>query len=204
VLQEKIAEQAEKLLLGAMDASSLLALILGGKHLEYQREAAEAEERFGALNNQQGTEGGSLFPPHNPLVMKMEAAANLVIAKFGTPAQRRGKKRGTPDRRDIVIFAAILLRREGLKYCAFLQDHGISPKWSDFGPGGYPKSYKSGNPWRKKIQDEKTRAKARMDRYTDTELADAVNIHLPDQFQEISRLIPTRVTRTARAKHPPT
>src|SRR5271168_332802 len=160
VLKEKIAEQTEKLVLGAMDASSLLALVLGGKHLEYQRQAAEAEEHFGAKKNQEGTEAGSLFQLQNPIAMKLEAAANVIIAKFGTPARRRGQK-GKLGRRDTVIFSAILLRLEGLKYCAFLQDHGISPKWSEPGHESYPKSYKAGNRWRKKVQDEKTRAKAR-------------------------------------------
>jgi hypothetical protein len=41
-----------------------------------------------------------------------------------------------------------------------------------------------------------------MDRYTDPELAEAFNIHLREQFQEISKLIPTRATRTARVKLP--
>lgn len=84
---------------------------------------------------------------------------------------------------------------EGPQYCLFLQEHGIRPKWSDFGHESYPKSYKAGNPWRKKVQDEKTRARVRMSRYKDSEIADAVNIHLPDKFHEISRLLPTRATR---------
>jgi hypothetical protein len=205
VLQEKIVEQADKLVRGPLDASSLLALVLGGKHLGTRDTVAQATEEghYGAARGGDGT-ADSLFQLHNPAEKYLEEAAKLIIAKFGTPAQRRSKKKGKLGRRDTVIFAAILRQLEGLKYCAFLQDHGISPKWSDFGPGGYPKSYKVGNPWRKKVQDEKSRAKERMNRYTNTELIDAVNIHLPDQFHEISQLIPTRPTRTARAKLPAT
>ncbi len=47
VLQEKIAEQAEKLVKGTMDDSSLLALFLGKKHLEYKGHEAEAKEEVG-------------------------------------------------------------------------------------------------------------------------------------------------------------
>jgi hypothetical protein len=203
VLREKIAEQAEKLVIGDMDASSLLALVLGGKHLEYQRRAIEAteQEQFGTAKSQDGTAADLQVRLGDAVSAIMEQILPAVLAKFGGSAQRRGKKKGKPTRRDTIIFAAILRQLEGLKYCAFLQDHGISPKWSEPGHESYPKGYRTGNPWRKKVQDEKTRAKSRMSRYTDTELADAVNVHLPDQFQEISRLIPTRATRTARAKH---
>ena len=204
VLREKIAEQAEKLVIGAMDASSLLALVLGKKHLEYQGQAADAteQEHKRAAKGQDGTAADSLFSLQNPVAMKLAAAADLILAKFGTPAQRRGQKRGKLGRRDTVIFAAILLKLEGIKYCTFLRDHGLSPKWSDSGPASYPKSYQTGNSWRKKVQDEKTRARARMDRCTDPEIANALNIHLPDQFQSISQLIPTRATRTTRVKLP--
>ena len=125
-----------------------------------------------------------------------------VLAKFGGSARRHGPKKGKLGRRDTVIFDAILLELKGTKYCAFLQDHGISPKWSDSGPPSYPKSYQNGEPWRKKVQDEKTRARSRMDRYANSEIADAFNIHLPDQLQALSRLLPTRATRMARVKLP--
>jgi hypothetical protein len=108
------------------------------------------------------------------------------------PTTRQVRKKKKLGRRDTVIFAAILLGLEGLKYCAFLQDHGIRPKWSDFGPGDYPKSYQTGDPWRKKVQDEKTRAKSRMSRYKSSEIADAVNIRLPDLFHKISELLRSR------------
>jgi hypothetical protein len=62
-----------------------------------------------------------------------------------------------------------------MKYCAFLQQHGVKPKGSDPGPPGYPTGYQLGEPWRKKVQDEKTRAKQRMEGHDDATLADCFN-----------------------------
>jgi hypothetical protein len=50
----------------------------------------------------------------------------------------------------------------------------------------------AGDPWRKKVQDEKTRAKVRMNCYTNAQLADAFNVHLPIQFKELTPLLQTR------------
>jgi hypothetical protein len=204
VLQEKIAEQSEKLVKGTMDDNSLLALVIGRKHLEYQGQAAEAreEERSGAAKEQDGTTADSLVWLQNGASVNLEKIITSVLAKFGPPVQRRAQKRGKLGRRETVIFAAILLELEGPKYCAFLQDHGVRPKWSDSGPVSYLKSYQAGEPWRKKVQDEKTRAKVRMSRYTQSVLMDAVNIHLPDLFHQISGLLPTRATRMTRVKLP--
>ena len=187
VLQEKIAEQAEKLVKGTMDDSSLLALVVGKKHF---------------TKGQGVTTADPLVQPQKAASVNLEELITSVLAKFSPQVRRRAQKRGRLGRRDTVIFAAILLVLEGPKYCAFLQDCGIRPKWSDSGPASYPKSYQTGEPWRKKVQDEKTRAKSRMSRYADSELADAFNIHLPDQFHEISGLLPTRATRMTRVKLP--
>jgi hypothetical protein len=108
------------------------------------------------------------------------------------PTTRQVRKKGKLKRRDTVIFAAILLGLEGLKYCVFLQDHGIRPKWSDLGLANYLKGYQIGIPWRKKIQDEKSRAKSRMSRYKSSEIADAANVYLPGQFHQISELLRSR------------
>jgi hypothetical protein len=52
-----------------------------------------------------------------------------------------------------------------------------------------PQAYKLGYTWQKKIQDEKTRARARMKLYADSVIAEALNVHLPSAFDEITRLI---------------
>ena len=51
----------------------------------------------------------------------------------GPATSRQTWKRGKPGRRDTVIFAAILLGLKGPRYCKFLQDHGLNPKWPDVG-----------------------------------------------------------------------
>ena len=96
-------------------------------------------------------------------------------------------------KRDTVIFAAILMGLKGVRYCSFLQDHGLRPKWPDCGPATtYPKSYLSGDPSRKKVQDEKTRAKLHMNSYALSELATAFNTYLPEEFDQISPLLHSR------------
>jgi hypothetical protein len=59
-----------------------------------------------------------------------------------------------------VIFAAIQSGLKGMSYCSFLNKEKLSPSpsWvSDGCPKSYPKAYQAGEPWRKKIQDEKHR-----------------------------------------------
>ena len=98
-------------------------------------------------------------------------------------------------KRDTVIFAAILMELKGMKYCSFLQDNGIKPKWSDSDHASYPKSYQAGDLWRKKVQDEKTRAKLRMNNYARSELATAFSTHLPEEFDKISPLLAQLASR---------
>jgi len=89
-----------------------------------------------------------------------------------------------------------------MKYCSFLQDHGIKPKWSEPGPATYPQGYLAGDPWRKKVQDEKTRTKLRMNSYVHSELATAFNTYLPKEFDEISPLLHSRNDGVQRSFEP--
>jgi hypothetical protein len=50
-------------------------------------------------------------------------------------------KPNSPTKRDTVLFAAIVSDLEGLKYCSFLDNHRVKPKWSDTGPKSYRESY---------------------------------------------------------------
>jgi hypothetical protein len=110
---------------------------------------------------------------------------------------QKAKTRGKPGKRDTVLFAAILRGFKGVRYCSFLEKHGIKPKWSDSGPPNYTKSYQIGDPWRKRVQDEKTRAKLRMNECAPSELATAVNIYLPGEFDEITSLLHSRNSPSA-------
>ena len=196
VLEQKVTENAAKLIRGTLDDTSLLALAIGEEHLRQQFHLpAEA----------------SIDGPAKP-VSTVESAATLasidqtmkaLLTKFGglTPERLKEKRKRKPGKRDTVIFAAIVLELKGVKYCSFLQKHGIKPKWSDPGPATYTLGYQAGDPWRKKVQDEKTRAKQRMNGYADSELADAFNFYLPQEFAQITALLRSRNSHHA-SKNP--
>ena len=72
-------------------------------------------------------------------------------------------------KRDGVIYGAIQAGLKGVQYCKYLDDSCLSllPEWRAAGcPDTYTKAYRGGEPWRKKIQDEKTRAKRVYDQTT--------------------------------------
>jgi len=77
----------------------------------------------------------------------------------------------------------------------------ITPKWPDRGgPASYPPSYERGGSWRKAVQDEKSRAKDRMDRYPDSELATGFITFFQDQFDRLAGLLQARNSRSASSK----
>jgi hypothetical protein len=80
--------------------------------------------------------------------------------------RRRARKQSSREKlRDAVMFTAIMDRLEGIKYCRFLQQRGISPQpnWFSEGcPKTYPEAYEAGEPWQKRIQDEKSRARKKL------------------------------------------
>lgn len=97
-----------------------------------------------------------------------------------------------------MIFAAILKAFKGTKYCFYLDSHRIRPKWSDEpAPHTYAKGYASGDPWRKKIQDEKTRAKTAMTSYELSELSNAFVTYMREEFDEIIPLLHSRNSQDA-------
>jgi len=184
VLEQKVRENAAKLIRGPLDDTSLLALAIGQGHFR-QQFPRPAEASIGGPEN-----------PTSPVELgatlaSIDQTLNTFLAKFaGVTAQRtKHKKKGMPTKRDTIIFAAILLELKGMRYCAFLQEHGIKPKPSDAGHTTYPLSYQAGDPWRKRVQDEKTRAKVRMQGYARSELATAFNTYLPKEFDKISPLL---------------
>src|SRR5205823_2037475 len=87
------------------------------------------------------------------------------------------------SRRHSTMFAALLLELKGMRYCSFLKDHEIKPKWPEPCPANYCAGYLAGHPWRKKIQDEKSRARTQMEGYTNPAIADAFNFYLPDKLE---------------------
>src|SRR5205814_10351908 len=137
----------------------------------------------------------------NATLARVEELLQTLVATVGrVPVSRPTKKRttrGKPGKRDSVLFVAILKELKGVKYCSFLDKHGIRPKWSDSGHPNYIKSYQNGDPWRKRVQDEKTRARLRMNDCVPSELATAVNAYLPEEFDQIAPLTHSRNSPSA-------
>jgi 7-cyano-7-deazaguanine synthase in queuosine biosynthesis len=184
VLQQKIAEQASEILSGTLDASSLLALAISQEH---RRKSNRTKGETGLLS------------PEIARAMFQEELQRFA-AQVGGSSPKTAVRRRKLDKRETVIFAAILMGLKGKDYCAFLHEHQVRPKWSvRGGPATYPLSYERGVTSRKAVQDEKNRAKDRMDRYQDSELADAFNRFLSDKFHELSSILQSRNSRNSRS-----
>ena len=114
-----------------------------------------------------------------------------------TKRRKMTGKPSSPTKRDTILFAAIVSDLVGLKYCRFLDNHRVSPKWSDTGPKSYRDSYFAGGSYKKKVQDEKSRAKQRMNRAVDSVLAEAFVTHVPAEFDKLVSLLNSRSSRPA-------
>jgi hypothetical protein len=188
VLEQKVSERASDLLNHTLVPSSLLALALDS---DFSPESGQHSSQPGIENK-----FGQML---DSAVSKLaEKTASLVIERIGRPILKPSKKPQTvPDKRDTILFAAIVMELKGLKYCVFLDDRRVKPKWSDAGPNSYCKSYEMGNRWRKKVQDEKSRAKTRMNLWNEPLLREAYVKYLPDRFDEIAGLLNSRNSRSA-------
>jgi hypothetical protein len=130
----------------------------------------------------------------------VEEGVERYLAKVGSSLPKASPvRRRKLDRRETVIFAAILLDLKGKAYCAFLHERQVRPKWSvRGGPATYPLSYELGSKSCKAVQDEKTRAKERMSRYPDNELTNAFVDFVGDKFHELTTLLQARNSRNSR------
>jgi hypothetical protein len=196
VLEQKVAENAAKLVGGNLDDTSMLALVIGKKHVEDTSQVGAEPEEHGTAKSQGAMKSAPSVQPQNAALAMVEELLQSLLARVGSvPAPepiKKGRTRRKLGKRDTVLFAAILRGFKGVGYCSFLEKHRIRPKWSDSGPATYTRSYQIGDPWRKKVQDEKTRAKLRMNGYVPPELANALNTYLPEEFDEISPLLHSR------------
>jgi len=177
VLEQKVRENAAGLLEGSIDRTSLLFLAIGE----------------GSHKGRPVSPDKSLAPPSVELDTKlagMDRKLDAILAKFkSSPSDRcKSRTRRPPGGRDTVIFAAITRGLKGIKYCSYLDAHRIKPRWYEVGPSTYSTSYQAAGPWRKKVQDEKNRAKGRMNKYEASAFSDACNRYLPKEFDEISLL----------------
>jgi hypothetical protein len=195
VLTEKIAERSEELAVGTMEPTSLLALVVG-RNLGLS--PLTAGTRVQAVT---GPVTGPTEETPTPADRSIAAAGDkileYVIDKFSARVLSRSAKPRKLLKRDTVIFAAIKIGLKGPQYCSFLHERGIRPNWPEGAPAGYPQAYKVGPPWPKKIQDEKTRASARMKLYADSVFAEALILHLPNEFDKITKQINSRNSQGA-------
>ena len=193
VLAEEIAEHSEKLAVGAMEPTSLLALVVG-RNLGL---SALADGTRAPAVTPTGPPGDELSPADSSIAVAGDKIFEYVMHKFNARVPARSIKRRKLAKRDTVIFAAIKIGLKGPQYCSFLHERGIRAKWPEGAPASYPQAYKNGQPWRKKIQDEKARARARMELYAYSVFADALILHLPDEFDKITMLINSRNSQDA-------
>jgi len=197
VLEQQLRANAAEVVNGTLHLTSLLAMVTTREHLvannrslaHKPEEARVKVENAPSLSDQVSAAA----------ILRVEALLQNIDKKIDLkPAPAAAKRRkAKPNRRDSTIFAAILLELRGINYCSFLKDHGVKPKWPEPCPLGYYAGYRAGKPWQKKIQDEKSRAKARMQNYPDPVLADVFNAYLPEQFLELSGLLNSRNSRLA-------
>lgn len=184
VLKQKIVERAVDIANRSLVPSSLLAIAIG-------------IDAFGQEPPSEARAGGIRLP-ESDLARLAELVGTQLLDRIGNaPSRQRKKRTGKLDRREATLFAAISMDFKGMKYCVFLHERNLRPKWTDSGPADYLKSHEAGGKWRKGIQDEKCRATIRMRNFSDSQLREAFNRFLPDQFDEICAFLNSRNSRGA-------
>jgi hypothetical protein len=189
VLVQKLHENTPALVRGDLDGTSLLAMVCSQHHLqERPGNAAEPFAQTDVLSVQNAALDFQSVAP------RVEASLTSLHAKFDAIMSGKAKKKTKRKlrRRDTIIFAAIVKGKKGAEYCNFLNDHAIKPGWRDGRPASYPRAYELGEPWRKKVQDEKTRAQTRMKTYTKAELLNAFCAFLNTEFNELTTILNSR------------
>jgi hypothetical protein len=193
VLEQKVVDYRAHLIDGSLDKSSLLALTI-------RRETVQA------LEPQLSTSSSGLQMAAAIRSAMKEVLGPVLTGIAGSRWNRVGKRnKRKVGKRDAVIFAAILKNLKGIKYCSFLHQYVLKPKWDeDAGPPTYPRGYQAGHPWRKKIQDEKSRADKRMQSIPEQELADALAFYFPGEVDALRSLLHSRNSRHASKNPTPT
>jgi 7-cyano-7-deazaguanine synthase in queuosine biosynthesis len=197
ILEEQLRFNAPKLIDHTLEETSLLALAIGQDYLP------AGERRAAAIAYQDAGEKSDSGGPQDIILKKLDEIVTTLGARVSIQAQSRmaRAKPSFPTRRDTILFAAIVRDLEGLQYCIFLDKHRVKPKWSEDGPKSYRESYLASGSYKKKAQDEKSRAKQRMNRFVDSVLAEAFITYLPDEFDKLGSLLNSRNSRDA-SKNP--
>jgi 7-cyano-7-deazaguanine synthase in queuosine biosynthesis len=198
VLRQAVREHATSLSERTLDSTSLLALAIGlqqkGPGPPGETGPARPETQPAALESES---------PSGSAILRMEGKLDAVLAQYEQgKASHTKKKKRKPSRRDSVIFAALVRELKGKDYCAYLQNHGLKPKWEHPTASTYSRGHEEGHPWRKKIEDEKTRAKTRMRGYSESELLQSFVSYLGSEFDELGALLNSRNSRSASKMFP--
>jgi hypothetical protein len=196
VLEEQLRTNASRLIDRTLEGTSLLALAIGQNYLPSQEPLGKAFSDQAAVSNGEPLNANSI------ILAKLDEILSEFGPRVGSRTQRRKvtRKASPPTKRDTILFAAIVSDLEGLKYCSFLDNHKVRPKWSDTGLKSYRESYLASGSYKKKAQDEKSRAKQRMNRLVDSVLAEAFATHLPGEFDTLASLLNSRNSRSASKK----
>ena len=194
VLEQTLRANAASVVDGTLNPTSLLTMVAKGQHVPAGKWPMVGPVETGSA---EGTPT-SVRSEQVPVAAILASLQNLHAKIDAGPIRSVPKNTNArPKRRDSILFAAIILGMEGTRYCAFLKEHGVTPRWEPPCPSHYDTGYKAGQPWRKKIQDEKCRARTRMKGYANSALADAFNFHFPGRFEELSGLLNSRNSRPA-------
>jgi hypothetical protein len=196
VLEEQVRLNAAKLIDRKLEGTSLLALAIGQNYLPKRQHLP------GAHPDQESVEKNDPVNTERLVLTKLDEIRKAVEAGVGLRTQRRkgGGKPSFPTKRDTILFAAIVSNLVGLRYCDFLDKHKVKPKWSDTGPRSYRETYLASGPYKKKVQDEKSRARQRMSKQRDSVLMEAFVTHLRNEFDQLSSLFNSRNSHDASKK----
>lgn len=175
VIEEQLRANAPKLIDRSLEPTSLLALTIGqsylGGHNPFPRDVPGME------------------PPNaeSLILSKMDEVLKRLDGRLDPHSRHRKMtaKPSLPTKRDTILIAAILYGLEGVKYCCFLDNHRLRPKWSDDGAKTYRESYLVADSYKKRTQDEKSRAKQRIHRFENSALLEAFVTYLPDEFDKL-------------------
>ena len=192
ILEEQLRFNAPRLIDHTLEETSLLALAIGQNYLP------AGERPAGAIAHEDIIEKSD-SSPQDIILKKLDEIVRTLGARVSIQAQSRKAraKPSFPTKRDTILFAAIVRDLEGPQYCIFLDKHKVRPKWSEDGPKSYRESYLAGGSYRKKVQDEKSRAKQRMSKHPVPVLMDAFVTYIRSEFDELSSLLNSRNSRDA-------
>jgi hypothetical protein len=196
VLEEQVRLNALRLIDRTLEETSLLALAVGQNYL------STSESLAGTLSDHDNIEKSDSSSAESLILTRLDGILKAFEAGGGIQPQGRKAraKPGFPIKRDTILFAAIASNLTGPKYCDFLDKHKVKPKWSDDGPKSYRESYMGGGSYQKKVQDEKTRAKQRMIKHSDSVLMEAFVTYLGSEFDRLNSLFNSHDSRSASKK----